>query len=118
MSIAKALSEENRVRILCLLRDGEICVCQIIEVLEIAPSTVSKHLSILQQAQLITSQKKGRWIYYSLLNKDKSSKRALAFNWVFQTLQDEPKIKTDTQKLKKVLQMNPELLCKKQTNRC
>ena len=50
MAITKALSDPNRVRILLALRDGELCVCQITELFGFAPSTVSKHLSILHGA--------------------------------------------------------------------
>ena len=66
MDITRALSDENRVRTLMFLREGELCVCQIIEMLGLAPSTVSKHLSILKQARLVETRKKGRWIYYRL----------------------------------------------------
>ena len=53
MAITKALSDPNRVRILLALRRGELCVCQITELFGFAPSTVSKHLSILHHAGLI-----------------------------------------------------------------
>jgi DNA-binding transcriptional ArsR family regulator len=51
LSITKALSDENRVRILIALSHGELCVCQVIELMKLAPSTVSKHMSILKQAR-------------------------------------------------------------------
>jgi DNA-binding transcriptional ArsR family regulator len=63
------LSDESRVRTLLALRKGELCVCQIKELFGLAPSTVSKHLSILFQAGLAESRKEGRWIYYSLPGK-------------------------------------------------
>ena len=66
LNITKALSDEGRVRVLMFLREGELCVCEIVEMLGLAPSTVSKHLAILQQAELIDSRKDGRWIYYRL----------------------------------------------------
>ena len=53
VTIAKALSDENRVLILTILEGRELCVCQVIELLGLAPSTVSKHLSILKQARLV-----------------------------------------------------------------
>ena len=65
MAIVKALADENRVRALMALRERELCVCEIIELLGLAPSTVSKHLSILYQAGLLESRKDGRWVYYS-----------------------------------------------------
>jgi ArsR family transcriptional regulator len=57
ISIAKALSDENRVRIVGMLDGRELCVCQVIELLALAPSTVSKHLAILKQARLIDGRK-------------------------------------------------------------
>jgi DNA-binding transcriptional ArsR family regulator len=47
LAIAKALADENRTRVLMFLRAGELCVCQIMEMMGLAPSTVSKHLNIL-----------------------------------------------------------------------
>ena len=66
MSITKALADENRIRTLLALRQGELCVCQITELFGLAPSTISKHLSILFQAGLVESRKDGRWFYYQL----------------------------------------------------
>ena len=57
MAITKALADENRVRILLALRQGESCVCQIVELLGLATSTISKHMSILKQAIWSTAAK-------------------------------------------------------------
>lgn len=65
-AMTKALADESRLRILNALRDRELCVCQVIELLGLAPSTVSKHLSILRQAGLVDSRKEGRWMHYRL----------------------------------------------------
>lgn len=50
MSVTKALADQTRVRMLLALRQGELCVCQITELFGLAPSTISKHLSLLYQA--------------------------------------------------------------------
>ena len=47
-----------------LCEGGELCACQITELFGLAPSTMSKHLSILYQAGLVDSRKEGRWIYF------------------------------------------------------
>lgn len=70
MQVIKALTDENRVRILMALRGRELCVCQITGMLDLSPSTTSKHLSILRQARLIDSQKKGKWVYYTTIEQD------------------------------------------------
>src|SRR3972149_2235947 len=66
VSIAKALSDRGRLWVWMFLVPGELCVCQIVEALGLAPSTVSRHLSILQQAGFLLSRKDRRWVYYSL----------------------------------------------------
>lgn len=64
LAITKALSDESRVRALMALTGGELCVCQIIDLLGLAPSTVSRHMAILHQAGLVQARKDGRWMYY------------------------------------------------------
>ena len=66
MAVTKALADENRVRMLLALQKQELCVCQIIELVKLAPSTVSKHMSILRSAHLVDARKDGRWMYYRL----------------------------------------------------
>lgn len=65
-TIAKALADASRLRILKLLEDGEVCVCHVTEVLGLAPATVSKHLSLLKAAGLVRARKDGRWVHYRL----------------------------------------------------
>ena len=62
----KALSDPNRVRILKMLQVRPLCVCEITELLGLATSTVSKHLSILRNVGFIVDEKEGRWVNYSL----------------------------------------------------
>lgn len=69
--VVKALADENRVRALLALRDGELCVCDIIELLDLAPSTVSKHLSILRQARFIDEKKDAKKIKQIVKNHAK-----------------------------------------------
>lgn len=66
IKIFKALSDTNRLRILKMLEIRPLCVCEITEVLQLATSTVSKHLSILRDAELIVDEKQGKWVNYSL----------------------------------------------------
>lgn len=64
--VFKALSDPNRLRILKMLEQRTLCVCEIRDVLKLAPSTVSQHLKILKENAYIKEEKKGRWVYYSL----------------------------------------------------
>ena len=62
----KALSDPNRLRILKMLEQKPLCVCEITAVLQLATSTVSKHLSILRDAAFIRDHKDGKWVNYIL----------------------------------------------------
>lgn len=64
--IFKALSEETRLRILKLLENGELCVCDITDALNMTQPNISFHLGMLKEAGLIKDKKEGRWMYYSL----------------------------------------------------
>jgi len=64
--IFKALSDTNRLRILKMLEERPLCVCEIQTVLSLATSTVSKHLSILRDAGLIYDEKVNKWVNYHL----------------------------------------------------
>jgi ArsR family transcriptional regulator, arsenate/arsenite/antimonite-responsive transcriptional repressor len=62
----RALSDENRLRIVDLLRGGERCVCELTDALEIGQSLLSFHLRTLREAGLVTDRRDGRWAYYAL----------------------------------------------------
>lgn len=63
----KALAHPVRLRILAMLRGGELCVCEITEVVGLAPSTISQHLSDLRRAGFVSERKVGRWVHYALV---------------------------------------------------
>lgn len=111
MAIAKALADENRVRILMFLREGESCVCEIMGVLNLAPSTVSKHLALLRQAGLIESRKDGRWVYCALPRGDSPSPVTSALDWMQRCLENDPAILTDLRRLREVRGMARSELC-------
>jgi len=62
----KAFSDETRVRLLHLLRGGEVCVCDLVGTLRIPQPTASRHLALLRRAGLVHVRKDGLWCYYSL----------------------------------------------------
>lgn len=117
MNITKALADESRIRVLFALRGGELCACQIVEFLALAGSTVSKHLSVLYQAGLVAMRKEGRWVYYSLPGGEAPAAVRSALKWVFQSAGEHPRIAEDTQNLKRILQLDPVDLCRRQCNR-
>ena len=69
VDLLKTLGHPARLRILALLRGGEMCVCQINAVIGLAASTVSEHLTELRRAGLLAERKDGRWVYYELKPK-------------------------------------------------
>jgi len=112
LAITKALSDANRVRMLCALRHGELCVCQLIELINLAPSTVSKHLAILYQADLVESRKKGRWVYYSLPDKPREPLLQKMLAATFAGLQDDPLVASDAEEIAKIMKKDVEELCR------
>jgi len=111
----KALADQSRIRIIGALLDQELCVCQLIELLGLAPSTVSKHLSILKNARLINSKKIGRWMYYHLADKDTPEQIIGVLEWVFRSLVEISQISQDNKRLKEILKIDPEVLCSRQS---
>ena len=114
MNISKALADGNRVRLLLVLRGRELCACQITELFGLAPSTMSKHLSILYQAQLVNVRKQGRWVHYSLPGKEAPPSIRAALDWVSLSLADDAQAAADAKRLKQILKVNPTELCRKQ----
>lgn len=115
LNITKALSEENRLRILLALEHQELCVCQLIELLELAPSTVSKHVSVLRQARLVNGRKDGRWIFYRLAGDGSPVEIKEAIDWVKKSLSQNERIRRDKKCLKEILKIDREVLCIRQS---
>jgi ArsR family transcriptional regulator, arsenate/arsenite/antimonite-responsive transcriptional repressor len=89
VQLLKALSDETRIRILNILKDGELCVCEIEEILEINQSNVSRHLEKLRNIGLITYEKRAQWVYYGL------NERMLSSHPFIRLLLDDELIKID-----------------------
>ena len=117
LHVTKALADLQRVRILMMLQPGELCVCQIVEVLALAPSTISKHLSILSAAGLVDSRKEGRWMYYRLPEGAAGAFVRPALKWLGDTLKNDEMIEQDMKKLRSVVACDPEALCRQQRER-
>jgi len=117
LRVTKALADLQRVRILMMLGPGELCVCQIIEVLSLAPSTISKHLSLLSAAGLVDSRKEGRWMYYRLPEGSAGTLVRPALKWLGGMLKSDATIQQDAKKLKAVVACNPRNLCRRQRER-
>jgi DNA-binding transcriptional ArsR family regulator len=117
LAVTKALADENRVRMLLSLKGRELCVCQIIELFRLAPSTVSKHMWILSQARLVERRKEGRWMYYRQAGRDAPGAARAALRWVQQALAEDPQTRRDAKRLQTILKVDPEVLCRRQCKR-
>ena len=86
------------------LQGHELCVCQIIELLQLAPSTVSKHLLLLKQAGLLTSHKNGRWIYYKI-SEYLTSRHKELLNMINDSLIKDNIIMRDSKRMKEIMKL-------------
>lgn len=77
VDIFKALSEVSRLRILALLIDEELCVCEIEHCLDMTQSNASRHLTILRQSGILDYNKKAQWAYYQVSDDFKKNNKAL-----------------------------------------
>ncbi len=111
MNITRALADENRIRILMSLHGRELCVCRIIEMLGLSPSTVSAHLSVLKNARLVTGRKEGRWMYYRLENGSERPVVAEAIDWVVRSVGEDPVIRDDRRALEEDADGAPAARC-------
>jgi DNA-binding transcriptional ArsR family regulator len=100
--LAYALSDESRLRALLALRGGEQCVCIITAILKLAPSTVSRHMSILREAGLVTARKQGKWIYFRLPDTGQCAVSAETLKLLYLCTKGDPRIAADL-KVRKAL---------------
>lgn len=99
VSIIKALSDETRIRILNLLKDEKLCVCEIEHVLDITQSNASRHLNKLKGEEIIKSEKNAQWVYYEI-NKDTLDKHPFIKAFLYDELDKIHKCREDLEKLK------------------
>jgi len=115
VDIAAALADHSRVRALWACRRGELCACQIIALLGLAPSTVSRHMAILRQAGLIIARKDGRWMHYRLPTGPEASPLARkAIDLAFASLERTDTATTVDDAMARITAMDPEDLCRLQ----
>jgi DNA-binding transcriptional ArsR family regulator len=110
--VMKSVADPTRVRILKLLEKGEMCVCQIIAILEFSQSTISKHLFLLKMAHLVKERKEGKWVHYSLNSSGGGSPYARKMlqslrGW----LNDDPVVGKDRKREAMARKMGPVEIC-------
>jgi ArsR family transcriptional regulator, arsenate/arsenite/antimonite-responsive transcriptional repressor len=92
IKVMKALSDPSRVKILKMLQQRMLCVCEIQVALGLAQSTTSKHLKLLENAGLVVSSRDGLWINYRLSDGNQSAYAAKQLDSLKCWLEDDPRI--------------------------
>ncbi len=103
----KALAHPARLRIAAMLRGGELCVCQMTAVLQLAASTVSAHLAELRRAGCVVERKTGRWVFYALSAEGAAALAALAAD-----IDGDAQLAADAALVAKLRRVGPEQLCR------
>lgn len=98
--IFKALSDETRLRILSLILNGEMCVCEIEDCLGLTQSNASRHLTVLKDAGILSSFKQAQWVYYKL-NEDFCRENPDLSNYLVVKLKTLPSYEADINKAQK-----------------
>jgi len=110
-TVAKAVADPSRVRILKLLEGGELCVCQITTVLDLASATVSKHLAALKTAGLLQQRRDGKWVHYRLAERELNPYALSFLALVAASLGDDPTTAEDRRVLALVNAVPVQVLC-------
>lgn len=105
---AKGLAHPTRLRMLGMLATGELCVCQLTAVLELAPSTVSQHLSVLARGGLVAERKQGKLVFYRL-RQDATAESLLPV--LLGLLAADPTIRSDGQVVRRLRRLPVSTLC-------
>ncbi len=113
-AVFKALADPTRLRILCCLRNGERCVCDLMAALDMPQSTISRHLATLRHAGLVSGRRGGKWMYYQL--NPPASPLAAEVQRILTTseehLQEFPEFREDEARLRHHLDMKCGAECK------
>ncbi len=108
----KALSDETRLRILKLLEErAELCVCEIMQALNISQTRASRNLGILKDAGFVHDRREGLWVYYSINHKKIRDYHLELTELLKKWLNQEEIIKKDRERLKKAVKLNKEKKC-------
>jgi ArsR family transcriptional regulator, arsenate/arsenite/antimonite-responsive transcriptional repressor len=105
----KALAHPARLRILAMLRPGELCGCQIAAVLDLSPSTVSAHLAELRRGGLIAERKEGRWVHYRLSDQPDATP---ILDQVWSGIRTDPTVRADAAVLRRLRAVDVAELCR------
>lgn len=113
ISIFKALADRNRLRILAaLIHCSELCACQLIELIQVTGSTISRHMQLLMDAGIVSSRKEGRWVYYQFKVDD--PEKDVLVRWLKETMMEHKEMEDDAKVLEAISTCDLTELCKRQ----
>ena len=111
LQLFKALSDKTRVRILLLLMERDLCVCELMFVLKMEQSRVSHQLQVLKNAGLVRDEREGKWMIYSISPVKKGALVAV-FDKVIPELEDAPESQLDKKNLRVCLEKDIRRTCR------
>jgi DNA-binding transcriptional ArsR family regulator len=111
--VLKSVADPTRVRILKILEGGEMCVCQLVAILELSQSTVSKHLFLLKMAWLVRERQEKKWVHYSLDGSRSGPYGKKILNCLKGWLEDDPVIGRDRKREALARELGPADICER-----
>jgi len=109
--VMKSVADPTRVRILKLLETGEMCVCQVVAVLELSQSTVSKHLFLLRMAGFVRERQEKKWVHYALAESGGSPYARKMLATLKGWLNDDPTVGRDRKRGALAREIGPVEIC-------
>lgn len=110
LTAAKVFSEPKRVRVLAVLRHGDLCVCELCDALELPQSTLSTHLQLLRQSGFVRTHQEGKWIYYGLAAAGRRQVEAF-FSLFEDTLGADKRLRRDADRVQQRITLRTDGLC-------
>jgi ArsR family transcriptional regulator len=107
-----ALGDETRLRLLAACR-VERCVCQLVELIALAPSTISKHLAVMRRAGLLEARREGRWMHYRVPSAPGAGVAGL-LGAALDAMEGSEVVRADAARLADIDRIDPEALCRLQ----
>lgn len=102
LNAIKALADRHRIRALSALYGQELCLCNLQDLLGLVPSSVSRHMAILQEAGFVTSRKNGKWTYFSLAPLEGNAPGRGLLRWALESLEEDPATLADRERVRQL----------------
>ena len=111
-SIFKVLSDHTRIRILKLILQRELCVCELMQVLNMTQSRISRHVNLLKQAGLVKDRREGKWVYYSVNSQSFNPYATALLNLFSGWLNEDKVIITDRENISRAKRLSDPQCCR------